>query len=83
MNEHEATRSCPVCSKEMRQDQKESVTIDVCEEHGIWLDKGELPTIISKIRLRQFRINRATTDKARKEGKMSGAMWGWWSLFME
>ena len=33
---------CSICSKPMQEVQKNGVTIDICKEHGIWLDKGEL-----------------------------------------
>ena len=33
---------CPICSNEMNKENRGGVEIDVCEEHGLWLDKGEL-----------------------------------------
>ena len=33
---------CPICLKSMKQQQLDNVTIDICELHGVWLDKGEL-----------------------------------------
>jgi hypothetical protein len=40
---------CPVCGDTMEFQQKEGVSIDVCLEHGIWLDAGEIDAIVGKI----------------------------------
>jgi Zn-finger nucleic acid-binding protein len=46
----EATRQCPIDGKDMRKETVEGVTIDHCPQcHGIWLDRGELDTIKSRI----------------------------------
>ena len=37
---------CPVCHKEMEERKIERAWLDVCIEHGVWLDKGEIDTII-------------------------------------
>jgi uncharacterized protein len=35
--------TCPVCAGTMREQERESVTIDVCTQcKGVWLDRGEL-----------------------------------------
>ena len=34
--------NCPICNKQMKEEKKDGVTIDICSEHGVWLDKGEL-----------------------------------------
>jgi Zn-finger nucleic acid-binding protein len=34
--------SCPVCKESMKEEKHGDVTIDVCDEHGIWLDQKEL-----------------------------------------
>lgn len=35
--------TCPRCSNELRQQQREGVEIDVCPQcRGVWLDRGEL-----------------------------------------
>jgi Zn-finger nucleic acid-binding protein len=44
----EGTRACPACSVEMRKQvfaYESGVPMDVCDEHGIWLDSGELQRI--------------------------------------
>ena len=43
-------RECPICKKKMIVEKQQGVAVDLCKEHGIWLDVGELPTIISCVR---------------------------------
>ena len=66
----------PICGTIMALESRFNVIVDVCREHGIWLDKGELPRIIDRIQCHQ----RVAIRKARRDGKVSGALWGWWSL---
>ena len=42
--------NCPVCSKRMEIRTVKSVTVDVCPEHGMWLDRGELDKITESAR---------------------------------
>ena len=37
--------SCPICSSELKHHIVNKVEIDVCAEHGTWLDKSELLSI--------------------------------------
>jgi Zn-finger nucleic acid-binding protein len=45
----EGQRRCPICHGIMKTDRKEGIIIDVCGQHGIWLDKGELSKIVNHI----------------------------------
>lgn len=76
----EGQRPCPICGKIMMGESNRGVRVDVCEEHGIWLDSGELPKIIAAIRGKQMRTTRKQIHSARRQGKIDGALWGWWSL---
>ncbi len=82
MNDTEAERvlACPVCGEALQIDAKSGVSIDVCPEHGIWLDAGELDAIVKKIRAQHLRMKSRQVREARRSGKVSGALWGWWSL---
>lgn len=45
-------RACPVCAREMKRHhfgKRSSVIVDYCTEHGVWLDAGELSTILDWI----------------------------------
>ena len=76
-------RKCPICSEQMHVEVQHGVRIDACEQHGIWLDRGELSNIVSRIRSGQ-RINRqAAVRKAKRDGKISGAYFGVWSLMFD
>ena len=37
--------ACPVCQAPMKQETRSGVPVDICAEHGIWLDKKELMLI--------------------------------------
>ena len=39
-------RECPICKKKMKAEIFHNITIDVCPNHGVWLDSGELQTLI-------------------------------------
>ena len=65
-------------------DHTAGITMDVCEEHGVWLDKGELETIVAKVEelvgTRLRRRHRSGVRRAKKEGKMAGVTFGIWSF---
>jgi len=44
----EGERLCPICNEKMLINLKDDVTLDVCKEHGVWLDKGELRRLFSR-----------------------------------
>lgn len=41
-------RKCPICGKCMETLSQHEVTLDLCAEHGVWLDQGELSTILER-----------------------------------
>jgi len=43
---------CPICSKRMRIEKIEGITVDICDDHGVWLDKGEIEAIIESSKKR-------------------------------
>ena len=76
-------RPCPICQEKMIVDMEYGFAIDVCPRHGVWLDRGELPAMISRIRSGE-RINRhSAVRRARRDGKMAGTMFGTWSLLFD
>ncbi|HET6429919.1 MAG TPA: zf-TFIIB domain-containing protein [Phycisphaerae bacterium] len=76
-------RPCPICGRHMDVETFLGVSIDACNDHGVWLDRGELPAMIAKVRAGK-RISRTTEiRRARREGKMSGALFGAWSLLWD
>ncbi len=70
-------RECPICKEKMNAEVVEGVTLDSCQQHGVWLDFGELEAITTRIRRGQ-RINRAyAVKRAREEGlRTNNAMAG-------
>lgn len=50
--------NCPVCRAPFKETVKDSVLIDVCTEcRGIWLDRGELETLLDIAREKSQRQN--------------------------
>lgn len=76
-------RPCPICGNVMLAETHEGVVIDVCEQHGVWLDRGELPHIAARIRSGQFADRQAALRRARRDGKLSGALLGVWALLWD
>lgn len=42
---------CPHCAEPMKRELYKEVEMDWCEEHGVWLDNGELEAILNNLRL--------------------------------
>lgn len=38
-------RACPICEQPLHREERSTVVVDVCSEHGIWLDHSELLAI--------------------------------------
>ena len=79
----EGDRMCPVCGGRMNVEVKHDVHIDVCADHGIWLDKGELPAITRVVRDNSRRRASQRVREAKRKGKMQGAFFGFWSLLLD
>ena len=67
---------CPVCGAKMELAQRGKTGIEVCDEHGVWLDKGKLEKISkATTRFEQMRarhaVRRASEDEKVKES------WSW------
>ncbi len=56
--------NCPVCNKPLVQRQLDGENIQVCDEHGVWLDKGELMAITEEER---FKAHSFWEDLFRRE----------------
>jgi len=76
-------RACPVCDVPLVSTRVKGVTVDACEDHGIWLDNGELEEILSKQRRTMSLTKRNAIKRAKKDGKVSGALFGWLSLLVD
>jgi Zn-finger nucleic acid-binding protein len=68
---YDGSRLCPVCGRRMEQQVYRKAQIEVCEQHGVWLDKGELESILeaqakraaSRLRLhKQLEYDRGRRD---------------------
>lgn len=37
--------NCPVCQNRLYVKEMHGVIVDICDEHGVWLDRGELEKV--------------------------------------
>lgn len=72
-------RPCPICGAFMVAETQRSITLDYCPSHGIWLDNGELQALI---RSAKGKITMMDVRRAKREGKVAGALFGVWSLML-
>jgi Zn-finger nucleic acid-binding protein len=75
-------RSCPICGACMVVEKHAAISIDVCPAHGLWLDNGELPLLIRAARSRMTSRHLTAIRDAKEQGKLSGALLGFWSLLL-
>src|SRR5262249_46278732 len=72
-------RPCPVCATKIKLVQQGKTEIEVGDEHGVWLDKGELEAIRAVAGFEQMRsraaVRRATTQ-ALEDDKVKGWLLG-------
>lgn len=76
-------RPCPICGEKMTPETMGPATIDVCSQHGMWLDNGELHSILDDARARTNARNRAKLHEAKNDGLTSGALLGVWALALD
>ena len=79
----EGVRGCPVCGSSMVKETVHTIQIDVCKQHGLWLDKGELAAICDIIRGNENAARDKELREATRNGKVEGAFWGWMSLLFD
>ena len=69
-------RHCPVCNKKLALSKHRAIEIDICEDHGVWLDTGELKAIVARVEKQQGYRRRAEYRKGKSAGKVSGWLFG-------
>ena len=72
----EGHRPCPICLNDMYTDVEFGISIDVCPKHGVWLDKGELDKITSRLRRRMNINHQKNLEDARREATLSSSIFG-------
>ena len=68
---------CPVCGIEMLVEKVGHVRVDVCDDHGMWLDGGEL----ERIKLKENRERPRYSKKHEKKGRLARWLDGLEDLF--
>lgn len=76
-------RPCPICGNKMDVEMMSGAEIDVCPDHGVWLDRGELPKILRRSSSIARPSQVEAIRKARRDGKTSGIIFGVWSLLFD
>ncbi|MHC5055571.1 MAG: TFIIB-type zinc ribbon-containing protein [Planctomycetota bacterium] len=80
----EGERPCPVCGRKMLLERRKGIRIDVCDDHGIWLDNGELEAITAGLRKRLCRTRGVAVKAAERRGIEKGRARGsLWSLLFD
>jgi len=72
--------SCPVCDLPMRVEVVNHTNIDVCEEHGMWLDDGELDRIMLRRSAQGHGKRVRERAKMTRKARLEGWFWGLGSL---
>lgn len=67
----EGARACPICGAKMTTARRGDDAIDVCEDHGIWLDRFELERMF----LRRARAAGRRVARAKRQ-PLVGFWWG-------
>ena len=67
---------CPKCGYEMVLEKYQGVEIEVCNDHGVWLDAGELEAIEKKALRKQKYLDFHEKMAAKREGKIQGMIFG-------
>lgn len=76
-------RPCPICKEIMQVETEHGIEVDVCPSHGVWLDRRELRRIASRVLSGEKLSRIAAIDRAKRQGKLSGAVFGLWSLWVD
>jgi len=46
----DSANECPDCSHALTRATRAGVTLDVCKDHGVWFDRGELQRVAERVR---------------------------------
>ena len=69
---------CPKCAKEMRhRTVPDSIVVDYCEEHGVWLDAGELELLLRRRESQGEGWQKRASDLRRKVEDSTAHGVGW------
>ncbi|MFN0057653.1 MAG: zf-TFIIB domain-containing protein [Planctomycetota bacterium] len=83
-----ARRLCPECQQAMSEETKFDFTVDICLDHGMWLDSGELEEIVRATRRKSHRVWRKQVGRLMKAneqlhsyygiGGVAALLYDWW-----
>lgn len=91
-------RNCPTCHEPMRTVTDNGVSIDTCDDHGVWFDKGELEQFIDRVveleepdsepkisaaTLKRSRMRKELARNKSRRDKLAGHFHGLLSLWFE
>ena len=56
-NVPEGRRPCPICGQFMTSTQHYGNLTDVCQAHGVWVDKDEIRSVLDRIKKDDVQLN--------------------------
>ena len=62
---------CPICGNTMQVEKVHRSEVDVCDEHGVWLDAGELEKICRRVQIKGWRTRKGSIREARRQGRVA------------
>ncbi len=79
----EGQRPCPICQVVMAQETQHNIVVDVCEAHGVWMDKDEMSKMLAMLETKYLVRRRRAVASARRQGQLRGIMYPFWFLLGE
>ena len=64
----EGERPCPICGQKMTMERKQGIQVDLCHDHGVWLDKGELGALLGRTKDQALQDAMAKAGESGEDG---------------
>ena len=75
--------ACPACGKTLKLTTLEFIEVHVCAEHGVWLDRGELETIVARASRKKVRAVHKLAQGVVDEDRADFLLFGGWALVLK
>lgn len=76
-------RPCPICGLTMQPQSRQSISVDVCPDHGVWLDNGKVEAITEAVSVSRSLKTRRDVERLCTRAKLKGTLFGWLSFFLD
>jgi Zn-finger nucleic acid-binding protein len=68
----DSANACPDCSGSLLRTMRNGVTLDVCKDHGVWFDRGELQAIAARMRGEESKRETSRPPPITDDGNQKG-----------